>query len=313
MKWRVKTAYAQWIFKHDGVWPLLWEIGIYLIRPLKSLYEHLTWKRACRHAGSKAIEAHVAGHALTLNGADKGISRELAVYGVHEPLATQLFCQSVRPGMTLIDIGSNIGYYALFACRCVGGHGTVCAIEPHPDNFRLLQHNVDRNGYTPRVRFYQAAIADRSGVQQLYLSSQYNLHSLTPSRFSTDQRLDVAAYTLDALVERESLSVEMVRMDIEGYEVQAIHGMRRTLERFHPALFIELHPYIAGGRAIVQLLRHLQAHGYGLDAALDRVRDQPWHARVVRRESKTLEELCHDRRIVDELSCLTVLLSWTTD
>ena len=66
---------------------------------------------------------------------DKGISSELLIYGNHEPLTTQIILEELSEGMNCIDIGSNIGYYALLESMKIGKSGMVWAIEPSPKNF----------------------------------------------------------------------------------------------------------------------------------------------------------------------------------
>jgi len=73
---------------------------------------------------------------------DRGIGKELVCYREHEPTATALLKTFLREGMTILDIGANIGYYALLEARSVGPSGRVVAVEPEPRNAALLRRNV---------------------------------------------------------------------------------------------------------------------------------------------------------------------------
>src|SRR5437879_13308135 len=112
-------------------------------------YEALS--RPCsRSSGCLWFKVH--GSVLTVLPGDHGISRELAAYRTHEPLASKLLQKFLKPGMNLVDIGSNLGYYALLEARTVGGAGRVIAIEPVAGNFAQLSKNVHANGYRSEER-----------------------------------------------------------------------------------------------------------------------------------------------------------------
>ena len=101
---------------------------------------------------------------LKLN--DAGISRELALLGVHEPIATRLLNQQIKSGMRVIEIGANIGYYTLIAANLVGESGKIYAIEPEPANYALLTKNVEVNGYKNVIPI-QKAISNEIGTSKL--------------------------------------------------------------------------------------------------------------------------------------------------
>lgn len=92
----------------------------------------------------------------------------LVVTGNYERFETELFLSLIRPGMVVLDVGSNIGYYALLAAQALKGSGAVLAFEPDPRLFALLSRSVEWNGFR-NVRLFQRAVADRCGTRQLYV------------------------------------------------------------------------------------------------------------------------------------------------
>ena len=86
---------------------------------------------------------HINGCDFILDRADVGISAELAIDGVHEPHATAMLLKSIEPGMTIVDAGSNLGYYAIQESAAVGESGKIIAIEPNPATFDLLTRNIE--------------------------------------------------------------------------------------------------------------------------------------------------------------------------
>lgn len=208
---------------------------------------------------------------------DPGISRELAVYHIHEPNATGLFRNYVKEGMHVVDIGSNLGYYALLAATLVGPKGRILAIEPEPQNYKLLTMNMIAN-HIQNIDTVQCAVGSKNGTSELYLTKTLNTNSLIPPvDGSAIASIQVKVKTLDALLaELDFPKVDFVRMDIEGGEIAVIKGMQNTLKQYKPAILIELHRDRVGTDSIVKLLKSLKAFGYDAECIIDRDEDFAW-------------------------------------
>ena len=111
----------------------------------------------------RAVVHRVLTFKMKLHLDQKGLSRELMVYGVHERLETQLVQEMVRPGMNVLDVGGNIGYYALLEARIVGRRGRVLVLEPAPKNSEKLKRNIALNGWSDRVVPFNVAAGDADG------------------------------------------------------------------------------------------------------------------------------------------------------
>jgi FkbM family methyltransferase len=293
------------VYASDGLSGVAWELAYQCVKPLLRIYTKAAWRWCLRRRQSSVA---VLGHRLAILPRDRGVSIELAVHGMHEPRATRLMSSCLRPGMVAIDIGANIGYFALLEARLVGRNGKVIAVEPVPENARVFLHNVKSNGYS-NVRLEQIAISDRNGVLQLHLSAKSNWHSLNPVPWPTSD-LPVQASTLDALLAGQSLSsVDLVRMDLEGHEIAVIDGMRETIEKHSPRLFVELHPHIVGGKVMVQYLQKLEELGYTPEWVLDQERDVPWRWLFLSPERPKMSDLLSDWRINTHPRALTVMFN----
>src|SRR5690606_12887908 len=88
-----------------------------------------------------ADHAEVNGHQLGLPNRRSGIVEELLLYGVHEPVATQNYSRALRPGMNILEVGTNLGYYLAIASRQVGPTGCIVGFEPDPELFRIATKN----------------------------------------------------------------------------------------------------------------------------------------------------------------------------
>jgi FkbM family methyltransferase len=210
-------------------------------------YQFLRWRQ------SKGYYARdVQGSKMYLAIDDPGVSRDLIIRGMREREETRMIQKTLKPGMTVIDIGSNIGYYAMMEARAVTETGHVYAIEPEPRNVELLHRNVKLNGYH-HVDVFQAGVSDETGIAKLYVSKHSNLHNLLRPLHAKNEGsvVSIKVFCLDDFIEEQNINpsdISFIRMDIEGYEVKALSGMQKILHMARSLnLFIEFHPrYIEG-------------------------------------------------------------------
>ena len=157
---------------------------------------------------------------------DWQIHRSFA-YGTWEPEVVQAIQQEVNPGMNVLDLGAQSGFYTLLLSRLVGPEGQVFAFEPLPANFRLLDENVRLNDLQNVVVKHEA-VAQASGD----LSFQFPHHekSLVAGPLHEDDNLGtltVKGISMDDIVLRAKVPINFVKMDIEGAEWVALQGAER--------------------------------------------------------------------------------------
>jgi FkbM family methyltransferase len=163
----------------------------------------------------------------------------------YEKGTTRVFAELVKEGMNVIDIGANIGYYTLLAARRVGPKGKVYAFEPEPQNFKLLIENIQLNGYK-NVVAVQKAVSNRAGTASLFLGLRGSgSHSLLSSRDYGKETIAIKTVTLDEFFEKKgSPAIQMIKMDIEGWEMEALDGMCRLIKRNSPLkMVVEFYPW----------------------------------------------------------------------
>ncbi len=226
------------ILKHEG-------LKIAIIASLNLLYLILI-KYILR---KKYFVRKIHNYKMFLDVNDPGISRTLALFGTREKEHIHILQRELKEGMVVLDIGANIGYYAVMEAALVGEQGHVYAIEPSPQNYLLLKKNVELNHFEKVIETFQIGISDRTGVEQFYLSSSSNLHTFHPEKYNvtqdsylTNNVIDVATTTIsDFAINKKQ--IDLIRMDIEGYEVEAFRGMLKILEEdcFSPKILFETH------------------------------------------------------------------------
>lgn len=218
----------------------------------------------------------ILGYKMLLRTDDPGISRDLLQRGVREPAVVEALRQEIRPGDTVIDIGANIGYYAMLEAQLVGPEGIVYAIEPVPENYELLCKNIELNGFT-NIKPYLLAIGDKKGKEKLHKTHQSNCGVILGSEprsdnfmrrmeeIGADSVIEVDITTLDDFIKQEGIAdPNFVRMDVEGYEIAVIAGMQETLKNARDLrIEMELHyGHYDDPEVITESLRSIFAAGF---------------------------------------------------
>jgi len=169
----------------------------------------------------------------------------------------------LRPGMTMLDVGAHVGYFALVAARVVGPGGRVVAIEADPENFALLQANAHRAA--PGVlETVHAAAWSSSGTLELTRAADGNTGDGRMYRHAGSVRaITVPAVRVDEVFGPHEW-VDVALLDTQGTEQMALEGMRETLARCHPHILAEFWPrgIREFGRDPSEALAIYREHGY---------------------------------------------------
>lgn len=172
------------------------------------------------------------------------VQRQIYFLGTYEPLEAYLFSQLVKPGMTVVDAGANIGQYTLLAATILGARGTVHSFEPIPNTFLQLSENVRANTLF-NVHLNQAGLWQKSMPIRLGLASDMAQNCGAYSVGVRDQEtaVDAIAVALDDYAEQRNIQrIDFIKMDIEGAEHAALLGMQKIINRDHPVFLMELNP-----------------------------------------------------------------------
>lgn len=232
-------------------------------KPWSSLkYKLLVWLKG-------NVVAEVNGYKMLLQTSrDSGLSRELYIHRFREVAATDYIRDRglMKEGDAVVDIGANLGYYALLESRLVGESGMVYAIEPVSHNYETLLRNVNLNRFQ-NVECYRTAIGDHNGTAPIYLGRRLNWSSLTYSEHLGHNRNEtVNVTTLDKfLVGKRNPS--FIRMDVEGHEYAIIEGAKETLKG-DVSIFMEIHPPLMKVEQMIGMLETLRKLGYREAVAL---------------------------------------------
>lgn len=192
-------------------------------------------------ADNGLVRRTVDGHDMMLPITDPGLSLTLLLHGSREEEAVKIWQDILEPGMDVIEVGANLGFYTLKAASHIGESGKVYAFEPVPSNTLILQDNLKLNGCS-NTRVIEQAVADENGEVEMKGTTHSNCgtiimddnNSFRSGFFErtqniTDDIIQVPATTLDSFTSDHEIDPDVIRMDIEGGELRAVEGMRQTL------------------------------------------------------------------------------------
>jgi FkbM family methyltransferase len=180
------------------------------------------------------------------------------------PALLELSRRVIRSGDVVVDGGSNIGFFALFAARLVGGNGRVFAFEPDPQSFLLLKRNVERNGLIGTVQLEEKALTDANGSFEFSVSVQEPMLSSLVTRADVDTQLvRVQGVSLDDYFVANGVKrADVIKLDLEGAEPQALDGMSSLLASARLLIFEVNEPQLeAIGIDPVALITRTAARG----------------------------------------------------
>ena len=160
-----------------------------------------------------------------------------------EPMVFHTLRRLVTPGSTVLDVGASFGEFAIVLARWCGPGGRVVAFEPTPVTRAALMDHLELNGLRDRVDVVDAAVSDYVGSGTLHAIGRSGENTLNASYFGGEaEPLPVSVTTIDAYCERHGLTPAAIKLDVEGLEIHALRGARRTLARTRAAIVVELHP-----------------------------------------------------------------------
>ena len=262
LKYLLKSAYET--YKSDGILVLFEQIARYFILYGNPVNIADYWYK--RLSGKRWQKVKVQGSFMLLDLKDKGIHADLYINRIREPQATRYLQSIMKPDWTVADIGANIGYYALQEASKVK---EVIAIEPSPDNYKNLVHNISLNHYK-NIETHQLAIGDHDGEIGFEIAAACNWNKIARDGKGN---INVKLTTLDKFL--NGRKVDFIRMDVEGYELSILKGMDNTLKTYRPAMFIEVHRDLLKdyGSSQLEFMEYLAKYDYAIDKAFISARE----------------------------------------
>lgn len=193
------------------------------------------------------------GHKMFLVASDVSLTPHIAVDGYWEEWITNIFMKVVKPGMQVVDVGANVGYYTLLAAQLVGEKGHVTAFEANKELADVVYRNLQINGYQERSTVIDKAVFSESKTLNF---SIYKNHKGSSGLWGSEQdagnfRDEVEIVQVEAVSLDEQFAQrtpDLIKIDAEGAEGHVLMGARQLMERNRNLqLLIEYNPHFISG------------------------------------------------------------------
>jgi FkbM family methyltransferase len=248
---------------HVGVRPYAGDIGV--LRSVIAALDRQTHPTpiTIRFGAAQIETVSLDGFSLVLDTDDFAVSHAVLEAGNYEAHLRGFVERVLRPGMTVVDIGANIGFYTMLFASIVGQEGKVIAFEPNTENNRLLLLSVAKNRFS-QVRIFPVALGESAGAAFFspHIGNNGGLMASTEETLLHPNCTVVACLRLDQVIDER---VDYIKADIEGAEYRALLGATKLIEKWHPIVTTEFSMEmlsrvsgIAGG----DFIRWLQGFGY---------------------------------------------------
>lgn len=190
------------------------------------------------------------------------------------------YTEAILPGDIVLDVGAFIGVYTLLAALRTGERGHVFSFEPSPDACNILRRHVHINGLGRRVTIMPCAVGERDAQCTFYvdktLSGINSMNSLSSAALTHNgdnpyqpQAIETAMIRLDTFLAERKIAPAVIKIDVEGAELQVLEGLGEWLSR-KVTILVEMHPYAwpsmgASEWDLLKLARRYGRQFYSLD------------------------------------------------
>lgn len=162
------------------------------------------------------------------------IGKALVDFGVYDLALTETLWRLISPGCKVADIGANIGYFSLVMAHRAGPYGAVHCFEPHPQLQKKWQAHLRK---WSQCTLYPVALSSQEGEMDLYIPQNFDKNEGVASLEKQDNAtaIKVAVHTLDRALAGKK--VELMKIDVEGHELEVLKGSSKTLESVENIVF----------------------------------------------------------------------------
>ncbi len=161
-----------------------------------------------------------------------GIGKALFIFKCRELDHKWIIDKELSLGNVVLDLGANIGYYAVMEAKKIGNQGKIYAIEPDPRNIEFLKKNISLNNMVNIFEFEQGAISNKAEKAEFILSSKTNLSSFENNKnLKNSETIKVQTYELGEYLKNKK-RLDLIRMDIEGHEIEVFDSLINFSSKF---------------------------------------------------------------------------------
>lgn len=240
------------------------------------LLKHAFDRVAARMQNQDATIQRGVGRGLAFN---PGGSTAGTLLGTREVDLQRAFALFVSPGMTVYDVGANVGFYSVIAARLAGPNGRVVAFDPLRKNAEMIEHNARLNRFA-HISVHEIALGNDDGEAEFLVSKNPSWGRLKiagrPQSVIAEEMVSVRC--IDSLARDGLTAADVMKIDVEGAEVEVLEGARKTLRSARPILFIDLH---GTNEKVATLLRELDYDARAVGQGTAPIESCGWDSQVI--------------------------------
>ncbi len=184
----------------------------------------------------------------------------------YEPEVWNWLKQYTVPGSIILDVGAQFGLYSMLAHRHIGNEGRIFAFEPSPDTIAVLRRHLVSNNMSDRVEIVQAAVGPEEGEVTFHMSGTHPSNTLAPTTVDPVKLtpMTVKAVTVDGFCRQRQLKPTILKIDVEGWELQVLRGATEVIQNPSLTICVEMHPYAweSAGYTAADFTTFAQTHGF---------------------------------------------------
>jgi FkbM family methyltransferase len=186
--------------------------------------------------------AEYKGVKLTLPTKDTAIVPSI-LGGYFESLELDLFAKAAERSTTVLDVGANIGLFSCVAGKALQSGGAIYAFEPIAENAKYFRQNLLNNHLT-NVELIESAVGQEVGELSIFVSKEsIATHSASSRHSQGSESVSVPMTSVDAFIRSRGIGhVDVIKIDVEGYDGFVLKGAVETIKNYRPTIFIEYDP-----------------------------------------------------------------------
>ena len=183
------------------------------------------------------------GFSMVLHG-DNYLEQEIIKSGAWEPSTTRFFRDALRVGQVVVDIGANVGYFSLLSAALVGPAGQVHSFEPYPGYVERMKLSLTANNFA-NIRLNEFALGDRRQRHKLFKGlASARMHRWkheNPVFNKVHDEVEVECIRFDDYAAQNLTRVDLMKIDVDGYEISVLRGAAETIKKYRPVVVIEVY------------------------------------------------------------------------